>query len=68
MKITVHNKSGASDVYVGATRAAINAWLNSWEDPRNLEAVVRDDCGLEIANKPFGYASIQWSGKVKGAK
>jgi hypothetical protein len=59
-KIRVHNDQGASEDFKGDTKAKIDAWLDTWQDPKKLTARVWDDEGTEMGTKPFGIKRITW--------
>jgi hypothetical protein len=59
LSILVHNKQGASEGTVG-TKKEINAWLRGWSDSENLSAVVTDENGDVVAEKPRGRKTIKW--------
>lgn len=62
-KVIVHNAQGASDTATCETRAEVNAYINSWHDPKELIAAVRDGNGKEVAHKAFGRKTVVWLGR-----
>jgi hypothetical protein len=58
--ITVINGQGASDQFTGDTRSEMGDYLAAWADPQSLTAIVRDDDGNVVAEKPLQRKTILW--------
>jgi hypothetical protein len=58
--ITVSNAQGASEQFTGDTRREIGDYLATWAEPQNLAAIVRDDDGAVVAEKPLKRKTILW--------
>jgi hypothetical protein len=65
LSILVHNRQGASDGKVCSNKSEVNAYLNSWQDPRELSAVVTDPNDNIVGHKPFGKVRISWAKNAK---